>query len=97
MEIGVLAAAWCFAGETGLSWNAAEMPGGWEQISVAWGRRILRALLPGLPGAVQLGVFLWFGRMAKRAFGGITGDLAGWFLQVCELASLAAFVVLARV
>lgn len=97
MEIGVLAAAWCFAGETGLSWNAAEMPGGWEQISAAWGRRILRALLPGLPGAVQLGVFLWFGRMAKRAFGGITGDLAGWFLQVCELASLAAFVVLARV
>ena len=97
MEIGVLAAAWCFAGETGLSWNAAEMPGGWEQISAAWGRGILRALLPGLPGAVQLGVFLWFGRMAKRAFGGITGDLAGWFLQVCELASLAAFVVLARV
>lgn len=31
----------------------------------------------------------WFRRMAKAQFGGITGDLAGWFLQVCELLALA--------
>ena len=48
----------------------------------------------GLLAVVQLAVFLWYGRMAEREFGGITGDLAGWFLQVCELASLAAFLVL---
>lgn len=33
-------------------------------------------------------VFAWYYRMAVREFGGITGDLAGYFLQVCELAVL---------
>lgn len=31
-------------------------------------------------------VFLYYYFMAMRKFGGITGDLAGWFLQKCELA-----------
>ena len=31
--------------------------------------------------------------MARREFGGLTGDLAGWFLQVCELGCLAAMVL----
>lgn len=35
-------------------------------------------------------VYGYYGWMAKREFGGITGDLAGWFLQVCELVLLAA-------
>ncbi len=35
---------------------------------------------------------VWYGRMAKRQFGGITGDLAGWFLQMCECL-MALFVV----
>lgn len=30
-------------------------------------------------------VFLWYRRMSYRKFGGITGDLAGFFLQNCEL------------
>ncbi|MEY8392416.1 adenosylcobinamide-GDP ribazoletransferase [Lachnospiraceae bacterium 45-W7] len=34
--------------------------------------------------------FLWYYRMSMDKFGGITGDLAGWFLQVCELLQLAA-------
>ncbi|MCD7907832.1 MAG: adenosylcobinamide-GDP ribazoletransferase, partial [Clostridium sp.] len=38
--------------------------------------------------AVQLAVFLYYRRMSVGQFGGITGDLAGYFLQVCELASL---------
>ncbi len=29
--------------------------------------------------------FLWYRRMACKNFGGITGDLAGCFVQVCEL------------
>lgn len=33
-------------------------------------------------------VFVWYYRMAVREFGGITGDLAGYFLQICELAVL---------
>lgn len=31
--------------------------------------------------------------MAYRQFGGVTGDLAGYFLQVCELSMLAGMVV----
>ncbi len=30
-------------------------------------------------------VFWWYYHMAKKEFGGITGDLAGYFLQLCEL------------
>jgi len=37
---------------------------------------------------------LWYYRnMAYRIFGGITGDLAGYFLQVCELVMLAVAVL----
>lgn len=35
-------------------------------------------------------VFFYYLRMAKKEFGGITGDLAGWFLEVCELTVLTA-------
>lgn len=35
----------------------------------------------------------WYYRMAMKEFGGMTGDLAGYFLQVCELAMLAAAAV----
>ena len=35
--------------------------------------------------------FLYYRHMAYKNFGGITGDLAGWFLQVCEL--LVPFVL----
>ena len=35
--------------------------------------------------------YLYYRHMAYKNFGGITGDLAGWFLQVCEL--LVPFVL----
>lgn len=38
-------------------------------------------------------VFFWYCRMARREFGGITGDLAGYFLQLCELGMLGALAV----
>lgn len=38
-------------------------------------------------------VFIWYYQMAKEKFGGITGDLAGWFLQVCELVCLMILTV----
>lgn len=38
-------------------------------------------------------IFLYYRLMSVKKFGGITGDLAGFFLQVCELA-IAAGVVL---
>ena len=40
--------------------------------------------------------FLYYVRTAKREFGGTTGDLSGWFLQLCELSSLAGLVLAQR-
>lgn len=44
-------------------------------------------------GAAALAVFGYYKWMSQREFGGITGDLAGWFLQMCELAVLAVVVL----
>lgn len=41
-------------------------------------------------------VFWYYWHMSNKEFGGITGDLAGWFLQMFELAVLAALTVCAR-
>lgn len=43
---------------------------------------------PMLPAALV--VLLWYKRMARRRFGGLSGDLAGWFLQTAELWMLGA-------
>lgn len=66
-------------------------------------RRLLAALAAllaillcprGLAGtamaAAALGAFLCYRHMARVSFGGISGDLAGWFLQTAELWMLAA-------
>lgn len=51
-------------------------------------------LLCGWKGIGMLGtalvVFAWYYRVMKREFGGLSGDLAGWFLQNCEMGMLAA-------
>lgn len=49
-------------------------------------------------GAVFVGVavFSFFRRKCTRQFGGMTGDLAGYFLQMCELAMLTAAVILSH-
>ena len=38
-------------------------------------------------------VFLYYRMISYRDFGGITGDLCGWFLQLCEIGILAAVVI----
>lgn len=40
--------------------------------------------------------FFYYRRMAYRTFGGITGDLAGYFLQVCEMLMLLFTVLAAK-
>lgn len=40
---------------------------------------------------------IWYYRMSTKQFGGITGDLAGWFLQVNELALAVCLAVLANI
>ena len=50
--------------------------------------------LCGIGGAAMAGaallVFLYYRRMAQKSFGGLSGDLAGWFLQTAELWMLLA-------
>ena len=36
---------------------------------------------------------LYYVTMSRRQFGGITGDLAGFFLQICELAMVLGGVI----
>lgn len=38
-------------------------------------------------------VFIYYYKMSMKQFGGTTGDLAGYFLQVCELAMLAGILI----
>lgn len=44
-----------------------------------------------LVGCVVTGIY--YGVVALKEFGGTTGDLAGWFLQLCELVGLLSVVV----
>ncbi len=50
--------------------------------------------VPALVGAAL--IFIYYRVMAMHRFGGVTGDLAGYFLQLCELAILG-FVVMGGV
>lgn len=54
-----------------------------------------------LAGAALMGilagiVWIYYWKMSYRQFGGITGDLAGFFLQVCELVMLYGIVILEK-
>lgn len=46
--------------------------------------------------AVGACCFGWYRHMAYKSFGGITGDLAGYFLQICELGILAGIVLASK-
>ena len=46
-----------------------------------------------LPVMTSLLVFIWYFFMAKRNFGGITGDTAGFFVQICEIFGLLGIVI----
>ena len=48
----------------------------------------------GLATIAAAGVcLLYYRHFAMKHFGGVTGDLAGWFVQVTELACLAVLVL----
>lgn len=51
------------------------------------------AAAAGLMLASALLVFLYYYRMSGKRFGGTTGDLAGYFLQMCELVMLAFLIL----
>lgn len=52
------------------------------------GLALTDAVRGGLVIAVNALVFLWYRRMSMKQFGGVTGDLAGWFVTMAELASV---------
>ncbi|MCI8280251.1 MAG: adenosylcobinamide-GDP ribazoletransferase [Lachnospiraceae bacterium] len=63
------------------------------QIIACGALMILKSPLAGTTAvSAALLCFLAYYHMAKKKFGGITGDLAGWFLQLCELCILAGVV-----
>lgn len=54
---------------------------------------LLKGLL-GITVALAAGIALaWYWSRSKKQFGGVTGDLAGWFLQTAELFMLATLVL----
>ena len=50
-------------------------------------------LCGGASIVVGLAVFLYYDRFSRKQFGGITGDLAGYFLQLCELFMIAVLAL----
>ena len=72
-------------------------------ILVLWVVACAAALLwldPWTGGAALLGAglaCLYYRVMSARQFGGVTGDLAGFFLQLCELAMVLAVAVAQKI
>ena len=56
-------------------------------------KRILLLLLALLCLAAAGACTAYYRQMAYKHFGGITGDLAGWFVQVTELVLALGIVV----
>lgn len=70
--------------------------GAWALLSAA--AIVALAPLAGLSAVCAAGlVVLYFRVMSRRQFGGITGDLAGFFLQLCELGCVLAMAVIPQV
>lgn len=58
---------------------------------------LIGGILAGvIMGIGALGTFFMHYRLCMKKFGGITGDLAGFFLQICELVILFLFMVLCK-
>ena len=55
---------------------------------------VCRPLLGSVALLCAAGAFGYYAWMSKKQFGGMTGDLAGYFLQICELAMLTGVVLI---
>lgn len=60
--------------------------------AAAGGMTVLGGIGGKAMALAALAVLIWYWRVAKRQFGGVSGDLAGWFLQLAELWQLTALV-----
>lgn len=72
-------------------------------VMIVWAAAVIAAMLclaPMTGAACALGsmlMFIFYRISAYRQFGGITGDTAGWFLQLCELAGVLVAVLVQRI
>lgn len=57
----------------------------------------INVLLGSICFSAALIVFIHYKVMSKKNFGGITGDLAGYFLQVCELVMALSVVLIEKI
>lgn len=57
---------------------------------------VVAPLCGSLMVACEIVLLVWVNWFARRNFGGMSGDVAGFFLQVCELVLLACIVVSAK-
>lgn len=62
-------------------------------IVVAVGMVIINPILGGASTVAGLLTFAYYAKMSKDKFGGITGDLAGYFLQLAEIVNLAVLLI----
>lgn len=97
---GLAIAAFPLAKDTGLAHTFAQAADKQSARRFLTGLSALQCLglfLCGWQGAAMvaaaLGVFAYYRRMARTQFGGLSGDLAGWFLQTAELWMLEALVL----
>lgn len=58
-------------------------------IAAGAGMVCLAGVCGGIAVVGGLAVFFYYYEFSRKQFGGITGDLAGYFLQICELMMLA--------
>lgn len=73
-------------------WKLTMALGIWLLLTAGW-MLWLWSLIGGLVLITALLCFLYYRHMAMRQFGGVTGDLAGYFLQICELSCLFVIVI----
>lgn len=57
----------------------------------------INVLLGGICVTTAFIVFIYYKVMSKNNFGGITGDLAGYFLQICELLMALSVVFVEKI
>lgn len=62
-------------------------------LGAAWWLWIWEGMKAVIILSFAIAIFIYYYWFAVKEFGGITGDLAGYFLQICELGMLIAIVV----
>lgn len=97
---GLAVATFPLAKSSGLAYTFAAAADKRRVRRVLWALSVLLSgglCLMGVEGGITAlaawAVFLYYHRMTMLRFGGLSGDLAGWFLQTAELVMLGALCI----